>query len=104
MRWLRDFGPRFGWRTTDSITSLQVAANSGAIALICARRGDEGKSGHIAVVVPETTGQRAIWEARKVAAPLLSQSGVASFKYRRVPQQWGSDAQVFAEHAVWVDD
>ena len=53
-RWLRDFGLRFGWRQTGTLTKLQQAANQGAIGLIVARRKEEGEPGHIVVVVPET--------------------------------------------------
>ena len=53
-RWLRDFGPRFGWRQTGTITKLQQEVNQGAIGLIVARRKEDGKSGHIVAVVPET--------------------------------------------------
>jgi hypothetical protein len=50
-RWLRDFGPRFGWRQTSTTTKLQQEANQGAVCLIVARRKEEGKSGHLVAVV-----------------------------------------------------
>jgi hypothetical protein len=28
-RWLRDFGPRFGWRQTSTLTKLQQEVNMG---------------------------------------------------------------------------
>src|SRR5690606_1288977 len=46
-RWLRDFGPAFGWRQTGTLTKLQQAANEGGIGLIVARRKEDGRSGHI---------------------------------------------------------
>jgi len=58
-RWLRDFGPRFGWRQTGTPTKLQQEASQGAIGLIVARRKQDGKSGHIVAVVPETATERA---------------------------------------------
>ena len=57
-RWLRDFGPRFGWRQTGTLTKLQEEANQGAIGLIVARRKEDGRSGHIVVVVPETDDEQ----------------------------------------------
>ena len=57
-RWLRDFGPRFGWRQTGTPTKLQEAANLGGIGIIVARRKIDGKSGHIVAVVPETNDQK----------------------------------------------
>ena len=50
--WLRDFGERFGWRQTGELTKLQNAANLGGIGLIIAKRIDEGRSGHVTIVVP----------------------------------------------------
>jgi hypothetical protein len=58
-RWLRDFGPRFGWRQTGMLSKLQLEVNQGAIGLIVARRKEDGLSGHIVVVVPETNAHRA---------------------------------------------
>ena len=52
-RWLQSFGPRFGWRQTGTLSKLQAEANLGAVALVIARRKLEGKSGHVALVVPE---------------------------------------------------
>jgi hypothetical protein len=52
-RWLRDFGPRFGWRQTGTLTKLQQESNQGAIGIIVPRRKEDGRSGHIVAVVPE---------------------------------------------------
>src|SRR5262249_43727499 len=46
-RWLRDFGDRFGWRQTGTLTKLQQEVNQGAIGLIVARRKQDGLSGHM---------------------------------------------------------
>ena len=59
-RWLRDFGERFGWRQTGDLTKLQNAANIGGIGLIIARRKEDGRSGHVVIVVPETDKNSAI--------------------------------------------
>ena len=81
-RWLRDFGPRFGWRQTGTLSKLQLEANQGAIGLIVARRKEDGLSGHIVVVVPETDGHRARRNTEgEVIAPLQSQAGAANFRY-----------------------
>ncbi|HVG20251.1 MAG TPA: hypothetical protein VNI02_14470, partial [Blastocatellia bacterium] len=53
-RWLRDFGLRFGWRQTGTLSKLQLEVNQGAVGLMVARRRADGLSGHIVVVVPET--------------------------------------------------
>ena len=101
-RWLREFGPSFGWRQTGTLTKLQIAANQGAIAMIVARRKDANRSGHIVMVVPETDTKTARREANgEVIAPLQSQAGVSNFRYgTSQPGWWNKD--VFAENAFWI--
>ena len=80
-RWLRDFGPRFGWRQTGTLTKLQQEANQGAVCLIVARRKEDGKSGHIVAVVPETESASAARNsAGEVVRPLQSQAGSKNFR------------------------
>ena len=101
-RWLRDFGPEFGWRQVASPTRLQEEANQGAIALIVARRRIEGKSGHILPVVPETETERAHRTASgEVDKPLQSQAGASNFRYGTSTANWWKDER-FAESAFWV--
>jgi len=101
-RWLRDFGLRFGWRQTGTPTKLQLEANQGAIGLIVARRKEDGKSGHIVAVVPETEDQRAKRNsAGEVTHPLQSQAGVSNFRYGTSSLNWWQGAQ-FAESAFWL--
>ena len=81
-RWLRAFGPRFGWRQTGTLTKLQTEANAGAVGLIVARRKIDGKSGHIVMVVPETGTDGAKRDSSgEVVAPLQSQAGARNFRY-----------------------
>jgi hypothetical protein len=101
-RWLRDFGLRFGWRPTGTLSKLQLEVNQGAIGLIVARREQEGRSGHLAVVVPETGAHRARRDAAgEVIAPLQSQAGINNFRYGTGKPNWWKDSQ-FAEHAFWL--
>ncbi|HVQ38917.1 MAG TPA: hypothetical protein VMS31_15370, partial [Pyrinomonadaceae bacterium] len=101
-RWLRDFGMRFGWRQTGTLTKLQLEVNQGAIGIIVARRKLEGRSGHIVVVVPETDDQRAKRNAAgDVIAPLQSQAGAHNFRYGTGGLNWWRGAQ-FAESAFWI--
>jgi hypothetical protein len=101
-RWLNDFGPRFGWRQTGTLTKLQEAANLGGIGIIVARRKDDGRSGHIVAVVPETNDQKAKRDSDgSVTAPLQSQAGVNNFRYRAAPIQWWTGGQ-FAGSAFWI--
>ena len=100
-RWLREFGPEFGWRQTGTLTKLQTAANQGAIGLIVARRKEDGRSGHIVVVVPETLQERARRDGiGEVIAPLQSQAGTTNFRYGTAKANWWNGEQ-FAESAFW---
>ena len=101
-RWLRDFGPGFGWRQTGTLDKLQQGANQGAIGLIVARRREDGKSGHIVVVVPEMTDVPARRNAAgEVIAPVQSQAGAANFRRGTGRLGWFRDAQ-FAESAFYI--
>jgi hypothetical protein len=102
LRWLKDFGEIFGWRQTGDITKLQNAANVGGVALIIARRVEEGKSGHVTIVIPENNLAGAKRDANGlVTAPLQSQAGAANFKMSTGKPGWWLDPK-FAEHAFWI--
>jgi hypothetical protein len=101
-RWLRAFGPRFGWRQTGTLTKLQTEANAGAVALIIARRTADGKSGHVTMVVAETADDRARRDgAGEVTAPLQSQAGARNFRRGTGTLNWWKGAQ-FADSAFWI--
>lgn len=101
-RWLRDFGAVFGWRQTGTLSKLQQVANQGGVAMIVARRKEDGKSGHIVAVVPETADQGAKRDAKgEVVAPLQSQAGARNFRFGTGKANWWHGEQ-FAESAFWV--
>lgn len=101
-RWLVDFGATFGWRRTGTTTALQEAANQGGIGLIVARRKEDGKSGHIVIVVPEgATGMARRNSAGEVTAPLQSQAGDRNFRRETGRANWWNGEQ-FAESAFWI--
>jgi hypothetical protein len=101
-RWLRDFGPRFGWRQAANPSELQQEANQGAVALIVARRKLEGRSGHIVAVAPET-GEHAAKRnsAGVVTHPLQSQAGESNFRHGISTLNWWQHER-FAESAFWL--
>jgi hypothetical protein len=101
-RWLRDFGPLFGWRQTGTLTKLQTSVNQGAVGLIVARRKDDGRSGHIVVVVPETNDDRAARDATgDVIKAVQSQAGAKNFRYGTGKADWWRSAE-FSESAFWL--
>ncbi|MCP4382798.1 MAG: hypothetical protein GY798_15490 [Hyphomicrobiales bacterium] len=101
-RWLRDFGPRFGWRQSGNLTELQQVANEGGPGVIVARRKQDGRSGHIVMVVPEISEHTARRNgASQVVAPLQSQAGSTNFRYSRGKTDWWLEDR-FAESAFWV--
>jgi hypothetical protein len=101
-RWLRDFGPRFGWRQTGTLSKLQREVNQGGIGLIAARRPSEGPPGHIVAVVPETDEHRARRNtAGDVIAPLQSQAGTTNFRYGTGKVDWWKGAR-FADFSFWL--
>jgi uncharacterized protein YgiM (DUF1202 family) len=101
LRWLKDFGEIFGWRQTGDLNKLQNAANIGGVALIIARRIEEGRSGHVTIVIPEGTTSAKRDANGLVTAPLQSQAGSTNFNMGTGKPGWWLGAQ-FAEHAFWI--
>jgi hypothetical protein len=99
--WLEEFGEYFGWKLMDplDLTALQKAANEGNMVVICAQRKDLNRAGHIAMVVPETNENKAVWQGGEVLRPLTSQAGVNNYSYRQAAAWWKMDQ--FRDHAFW---
>lgn len=100
--WLRDFGTSFGWRSTGTLTKLQMEVDQGAVGVIVARRKEGNRPGHISIVVPEV----ADWSAKRdatgeVVAPLQSQAGSTNFRFGTGKKDWWRGEQ-FAEFAFWI--
>lgn len=101
-RWLRDNSRSFGWVRATSVTELQAHANHGGVSLIIARRKEDGRSGHVVAVVPETAVEVARRDIKgNVTMPLQSQAGVVNFKYGLSTPNWWKDTK-FAESALWM--
>lgn len=100
-RWLRDFGSLFDWRQTGTLTKLQEHANQGGLGVIVARRTEEGRPGHICMVVPETDTVSAVRDgAGQVTECVQSQAGARNIAHEARPDWWSDDR--FAEHAFWI--
>ncbi len=100
--WLNDHGPRFGWRRLFDLDAMQNHANAGGAAVICAKRKDLNRSGHIVAVVPETTTQQAARNGATVTRPLQSQAGASNHRYTNGPRAWwqGSEFREFGFFAA----
>lgn len=100
-RWLVRFGSRFGWARTLTLDALQAQANRSGVGLIVARRREEGRPGHVAVVVAEQPGARARRDgAGAVLLPVQSQAGVRNVRRGAGTTAWWLHAK-FAEHGFW---
>jgi len=76
--------------------------NLGGIGLVIAKRIDEGRSGHVTIVVPELNNLKAKRnENGEVVAPLQSQAGSVNFKIGTGKKDWWLGAQ-FKDHAFWI--
>jgi hypothetical protein len=97
--WLGEYGPAFGWRRLATVDEVQNAANAGKAAVICAKRKDLNRSGHIVAVVPETGEHRAVRSAGLVSTPLQSQAGGTNFRYG-TKRWWTNDK--FSAFGFWA--
>lgn len=101
-RWLRDFGQRYGWRQTSSLSTLQQEVNQGALGLLIARGAGDGSAGQLTLVVPEILDFRARRSAEgEVIAPVESGAGTRNFRYRVSRSRWWQNP-VYAEWAYWL--
>jgi hypothetical protein len=66
-----------------------------------ARRKEDGRSGHIVAVVPETAAHTAVRNGSgEVTGPLQSQAGARNARYLTTAGWWTGDQ--FAESAYWI--
>jgi hypothetical protein len=99
--WLSEWGADFGWRRCSDVVALQAAVNRGAVGLICAQRRDLSRSGHIVVVVPESSAHAAQRAGQTVVIPLQSQAGARNKQY--FSTSWWVDLAVqFRATGFWV--
>jgi hypothetical protein len=96
--WLVEYGLKFGWQRLTDATGAQQAANSGAVAVIAARRADAKKSGQITVVVPEHDGWAAVMDATGLI-PLQSQAGKVNRRY--FASRWWTSPK-YIDRGFWV--
>lgn len=86
--WLEEFGSQFGWKKIEQdstghfLTEVQEDhANQGRTCVICAQRTQLSRSGHIAVIAPESERHQAERNNGRVTHPLQSQAGQKNLQY-----------------------
>lgn len=97
--WLKEFGSDFGWRRTFDLTEIQAAADAGGVGIICAKRADLNRPGHICAVVPEAADHKAVRVGNDITKPLQSQAGGHNYSY--IARVWWLDGK-FREFGFWV--
>jgi hypothetical protein len=90
-RWFEVYGTDMGWQRVETIQSLQYLVNEGTIGIIVARNVDNGRPGHIAVVVPEYSNFIAERNGPEVISPLQSQAGLDKCRLFTNYNWWLSD-------------
>jgi hypothetical protein len=103
-QWLLEHGTDYGWRRVFDAGALQAAADDGGIGVICADREQDGRSGHICVVVPQGDGHAAhVGAGGQIDLPLQSQAGSSNYRYRSSGAQWWLGDQ-FRSYVFFVHD
>ena len=101
--WFRDFGDTFGWSRVADVDALQECANQGGIPVISAQRKELNRSGHICLVVPESSTQVATRSGGAVVLPLQSQAGATNFSYGTGTRAWWTGTE-FRTFSFWIHD
>ena len=98
--WMHKTGStEFGWSLASDMDAAQSAANTGSIVILLAANKTASKSGHVSVVLSESTEHTAQRDdAKKVVVPLQSQAGSKNFKYSASSLAPGSTAKTW-----WAD-
>jgi hypothetical protein len=101
--WLDHWSERFGWRRSFEPKELQQTVNLGGIGVVCAKRVDIRRSGHITCVVPETTDHTALRRGEAVIAMLQSQAGSRNKQYFS-SAWWNERSHEYSGFGFWVHD
>lgn len=106
--WMRTYGAAFGWTQAADMSAAQDAANGGNVVVILASNADPRRSGHITVVLAESSEHQAARDGQgQVIAPLQSQAGASNFKYDNNSagegqDQWWENAS-HTDGAAWIN-
>lgn len=79
--WFINWSEDFNWQRVYDVDTLQDFVNRGGVGIICAKRKETQRSGHIVVVVPENEKHKAFRLNDKAVYPLQSQAGTFNYNY-----------------------
>ncbi len=95
--WFTSYGSDFNWKQATDAMALQKRADTGSVCVIVARRKNRKRSGHIAAVVPQSSGySSSSW-------PVESQAGSINYQYHIKQNAWWEKVK-FDAHAFWHHD
>ena len=109
-KWMHKSGGEFGWSAATDMEAAQTAANQGQIVILLAANKVASKSGHVSVVLAESSEHQAGRDetTNKVVVPLQSQAGSKNFKYSSeggapgsTDKKWWEDAK-HKDGAAWI--
>jgi hypothetical protein len=98
--WFNEWSDDFGWTRTYDLTDLQNKVNQGRVGIVCAKRKNVSRSGHITCVIPEANGYSAVRNGAVVVAPLQSQAGAKNRSYFS-DNWWGRLSSEFSNVGYW---
>jgi hypothetical protein len=104
-KWMHGTGAEFGWSQATDMEAAQTAANQGQIVILLAANKVASKSGHVSVVLAESSEHQAGRDetTNKVVVPLQSQAGSKNFKYSSEGGAPGSTAKTWWEDSKHKD-
>lgn len=101
--WFLSYGYCFGWKRIHELTRMQSLANKGTIGIIVAQRNILSESGHITVVLPETTTFLAQRSGKEIICPVQSQAGMKNIRCF-TGDAWWQDSGKFGKYSFWIWD
>ena len=105
--WMREWGQYFGWTEADDAAAAQEQANSGKVVIVLAANANPRRSGHVTVVLAESSDHEAPTnDEGEIVAPLQSQAGSSNYKYgdeagQRGRNNWWNNAS-HTNGGFWV--
>jgi hypothetical protein len=98
--WLCSYGSKFGWQQVASPEFGQELADAGQVVIVCAARKDRSKSGHIAVIAPQSAALKPAERFGKFV-PVQSQAGRQNYCLSCAPGRWWEGAQFGNQFGIW---